>query len=196
MKIKKIKFVKNGLKGVEVTYQKVDKKDGLPWKNDYKVTYRYPVIGKLAQAIIDLGDHFGRINNLKPEVGESYYGITVVGLECSEDNFAIEASVEVIPGCLTTYKTPVLNADSGYEQFEEAMKKVDQVLALVDEYVNGDYKFDANQIVMNFHKNDENFDIDAFNLLNHVDRRAFMIKELEDDGVICLRDEPMMKAVV
>lgn len=189
MQISKIKLLKNGLKGLKVTYLKVIKKDGVPFKVPHDVKYPYPVTGALSKAIRSMEKEFGIIIGLKPSDETEYNQVEIQGVECSEENFCIEASVEVIPGCFTTFKTPVLNADSGHHRFKDCMEKVDQILRLVTDYVEGEQKLDVEQIVMSFHKNDDDFDMDAFNVLDPKEKHDMMIAELEAAGMVVLRDE-------
>lgn len=192
MQISKLKLQKNGLKGLEVTYLKVIKKDGVPFKVPHKVKYPYPVVGALSKAIRSLEKEFGIIIGLKPFVEgeeENFDNVAVQAVECSEENFSIEASVEVIPGSFTTFSTPVLNSESGHHRFKDCMEKIDQILSLVTDYVEGDQKLDAHEIVLSFHKNDDDFDMDAFNVLNKKEKHEMMIAELEGAGMVVLRDE-------
>lgn len=195
MKIHKIKLIKNGLKGMRVTYLKTDKKDNVGWKNEYNVTYRYPVLGPLAKAIRELELDFGLINGLVPfnETPNDYTHVAIQSLKTTEENFCIEASVETMPGCFTTFKTPVINSESGYERYRKCMDKVEQILNLVEEYVEGDQKMDANEIVKQFSKDDLEFDMEEFKTLSAEEKRIVAINMLEEAGCIVIQPEEEVK---
>ena len=197
MKISKIKLIKEGMKGMSVTYLKIIKKDGVPFKVPHVVKYPYPVTGALSKALRDLEKHFGIINSLVPAIAgsDNYDNVAIQGMEVTESNFCLEASVEVIPGSFTTFKTPVINEAVHYHLYDECTEKIDQILTLVESYVEGEQKLDSNQIVLDFHKNDDDFDMDAFQILDEKEKHAMMIAELEKAGMIILQDEPMMKAI-
>jgi hypothetical protein len=191
MKISKIKLIKGGLKGMKVTYLKPVKKDGMNWMVPHDVKYPYPVVGKIGGIIQDLREHFGEIVGLNGSDGFGH--VSIVGVERGEDNYCLEASVETMPGCEATWKTPVINELSMYHKENEVQELLDQVWNMVEEYAIGGIKMDAAQVVMEFHKKDDDFDMDAFNVLSEGEKQIMMIAELEKAGMIILQPEPEMK---
>lgn len=195
MKITKVKLGEQGLKGMSVTFVRNDEKDGLTWNNEYTVQYKYPVQGVLLKAFEALAVHLGNICGLEvaqkgiDKLSNGYDNISVVGVSVKSGGIVLTGKVEASTGKTYAVNTPFTIIEDAYEGFGKMEEQVERLLDLVEEYVEGGYKINKEQYVLDLHAGDENFDTDVYAKLSTAEKESMFIKELEDKGYIVLQQE-------
>lgn len=146
MKISKVKLIEQGMKGITVTYSEVQPKDGMHYNNDYTVTFRQPVQGKVMNLFQDLQEHFIGITGMEEE-SETL----VTGFSFDGDNIQLGGKVYVLARPLTFgLSAPMVGDDDGYSKFEKLRDICKEIYTLVAEYTKGNNDVDVAQFIRDY----------------------------------------------
>ncbi len=189
MKISKVKLVNGGLKGLEVSYEKVEEKDGREYRNEYVQKRRFPVSGKLEEVVNGFRWYLLDVYGFEMSVA-NVAEVEVLGVSGDEEGFVISGKMKVLGGDkVVGMNTPYLK-EGDYEKWGEVDKLVGQLYGEVGEYMEGKSEINENQLVMKFWES-KGKDMEEYAGMSDREKKEEATRVLEKMGSIVIHNEDM-----
>lgn len=199
MKIKAIKLVDSGFKGMEVVYLKNELKDGRTVINEIKEKRRHPIHFGLEVPFKDLRFHLLRICDVlndrmgKEEIDSAIYNCEVLAIEFSDDYFVIKGKKEVFLGKSISLKSPKVEDGDCYEYFGAVNGIIEKIVEETQLYMSGIVKVDNTEVVLRYigAGKEKGFDMDSFNALSDEEQKEFTVNLIQNKfgGIVLMGDD-------
>jgi hypothetical protein len=183
MKISSVKLVDMGLKGVEVSYSKEEKKKELSFLNEYSKKDRRPIPKELREKFQSLVDYMLQITDLKKGAD-----LRITGITAGENQFLISGKVSVLDGKIYAINTPLIK-EADFEQFHGVMAIIEEIYAETWKHVESDTAPNATQFVMDFNETlnaRDKMSKEEIDGMNEKEKTAYMMDYLEKKGAVIM----------
>lgn len=195
IQISSVKLINGGLKGIAITYLRInDVKDTL-WKSEVTEKNHRPIVGT------ELLTKFDEFATYITEINSVIEGnVTVTGITASHNKFLLSGTIDCLGGKKkSATNTPCVTEADGYERWEEVQEKVDEIYKMILEYMEKDlYTATNEQMILNFNKGKEGFDAEAVKNMSVEEQVAEATKLLEKIGCVVMNpnEEDMPGGVI
>jgi hypothetical protein len=191
-----IKIIGGGLKGLEVSYSRLEKdKDGLDWLNNYWTDRSQPINFELKKLVEAFRFYLYDIYGYAIE-DTNQAELEILEIKSDGNSFQIVGKQKVLDG--TKYvpmKTPKILEEDGYGKYVEVIGLIGQLYAEVGEYMKGNREFNNAQFVIDFNKGTE-FDVAEFNRMTATEQKVMATDILEKMGSIVIHNDEVEEDVI
>ncbi len=190
--ITKVMLANEGLKGIEVDYEKVEKNGERESYTPYYQAPKFPVHAELEKKFTWLNGHLLDICGYDSTDQTLLQQVLVRGITTKDGWFIISGTLEVFDnGKTVNLVTPkVINSDE-YLHFEDVIKIIEAIYAEVKVYLAKGKVMDDVQYVLKTMKGDKNFIEKDFMAMTDEQKIAYATKLMEDKGSIIIHREQL-----
>jgi len=183
MKIAKVKLRNEGLKGLEVTWEHYETKNGVSFRIESKDKRNAPVHKELLACFEWLEKYL--LISLDKENGT----VDVYGVEIKNDGYILLGDLHTSTG-LFSIKSPVLD-HSNMEKFVEVENIIKGLLVELKEYMDGNKGMSVDEYVKKFNKGKEDFNENEYEGLSKEEKLNVYVSMIEKAGGIVMMPDDM-----
>jgi hypothetical protein len=187
-KILKITMKQRGEKGVVVTFEQPSKRMDMNFRDKHNVTYRAPVNKELTQCMDAFKDHLMNLCNV--DKGVAHEDITITDVEAHDGWFKIGGKIRSVGDTEYIQRTPKIQDDGSYDKEKEVAELIGSLYKEVRAYISEKKMADPAQIVMQFAKNDDGFNVEEFDKMSDEEKLVVAREYLEKSGAIVIEQQP------
>ena len=201
MKIKKVKYLDRGFRGIEVEAFDNDKVGSRYYNNKDKKEYKHPIHLALELKTKDLKVFLLEICGVlhgtedKHEKDFIIAETEIVSIEITKDGFVLEGERVVFGSKYVKYKTPKMSADDNYHHFETVIKVIQEVMDEVVVHVNGTNKASDEEVLIRWveKEKDAGIDVDTIKGMSPEEQKETLTRILEKMGACVMFDDEMVE---
>lgn len=193
MKIKKIRLQQNGNKGVTVTYDKPEEKDGRYFSTDVIESKQYPIHLGLENKFKELREHFAEICGFTPnsineeEVKYIINDIEVTGIKFENDYFLLTGTKTTFADKKIGLSTHKVMEEDGFTNYDKVWKIIGELVEETKAYMDGtkkatDEEIGRRYITAQLKKGKETIALEEFEEMSDADKKIFCTEFLEKSG--------------
>jgi hypothetical protein len=200
MKIKKVKYLDRGFRGIEVEAFDSDKVGSRYYNNKDKKEYKHPIHLALETKTKDLRvfllEMCGvlRGNEDKDEKDFIIAETDILSIELTKDGFVLAGERVMYGSKYVSYKTPKMSADDNYHHFDTVIKVIQEVMDEVVVHVAGTNKASDEEVLIRWveKEKDSGIDVDTIKGMTPEQQKETLTKILEKMGACVMFDDEMI----
>lgn len=203
MKIKKIKLVQGGLKGINCTYEKPEEKDGRYFSTDVLESKNYPIHLGLENKFKELREHFADICGFTPNSineDEAKYvinDIEVTGIKFENDYFILMGSKNTLADKKIGLSTHKVEEVDGFGCYDKVWKLIGELVDETKAYMDGtkkatDEEIGRRYIQAQLKKGKSTIDLEEFDGMTDAEKKEFCTNFLEKNGSLVMHTDDII----
>lgn len=192
MRLKGIKFVQQGLKGLIVTYRETEQNNRFEFDDEFSIKKKRPVHADFKKAMQALERDFRLLLGIDERIG-----VEIQGVVAGEDEIQIQGLLRLVGGSSTSLNTPVLTEEEGYREWDKLNDRIDKLYNECRSYLTEGKSANAKQFVLDLQTSDPKFlekkglETADIKKMDEEGQYALMKEFLEKKGAIVIMDLPV-----
>lgn len=195
MKIKRIRLVQGGLKGVSIIWEKPEEKDGRYFSTDVYEGKKYPIHLGLENKFKELREHFASICGFTPngisedELKYILNDIEVTGVKFENDYFILMGTKNTLADKKIGLSTHKVEEGDGFDCYDKVWKIMSELVDETKAYMDGtkkatDEEIGRRYIQAQLKKGKATIDLAEFEEMSDEEKKVFCTNFLEKNGSI------------
>lgn len=203
MKIKKVKYLDRGFRGIEVEAFDNDKVGSRYYNNKDKKEYKHPIHLALEIKTKDLKvfllEMCGVLHGTEDKDEKDFIiaETEITSIEITKDGFVLAGERVVFGSKYVAYKTPKMSPDDNYHHFETVVKVIQEVMDEVIIHVNGTNKATDEEVLIRWveKEKDAGIDIDTIKGMSPEEQKETLTRILEKMGACVMFSDELVEDV-